>query len=375
MWLVRKAASAVVVVLLGVVGIALVASIAFGQPVLLGYVDSGSMEPTLQTGDGYVPVPTVIAGEVSEGDVVVFEAERVDGGGLTVHRVVDETEQGYVTRGDANFVTDQDAGESPVTDGQIVAVALTVNGDVVRIPGLGTGAATVRGWLDRVQGFLGSLVGVELRGDRGFAAVLFLVGVTFLSTEALRSRGRGRERRKSRSRDGIGGKLLILGVASLLVITATLGMLTPAGTSSFELVSAENDPETPRVVEAGGESERPYQVQNNGLLPVETYVHPASEGVSVDQEHLSLGRGESQTVTVTTEAPEELGFYHRSVREYRYLSILPAGIIESLHRLHPLAPVFVIDGLIGLTTIAVGFLLVGSGRIRVRSRSRGGWFS
>ena len=373
MWLVRKAASIAVVVLLGIVGIALVASIAFGQPVLLGYVDSGSMEPTLQTGDGYVPIPTVVAGEVTEGDVVVFEAETVDGGGLTVHRVVEETEQGYVTKGDANFVTDQDAGETPVTDGQVVAVALTVNGEVVRIPGLGTGAAVVRGLLDRVQSALGTLVGVELRGDRGFAAVLFLAGVTFLSAEALRSRGRGRERRRARSRDGIGGRLLIVGVASLLVITATVGMLTPAGTTSFELVSAENDPETPRVVAAGGESERPYQVRNDGFLPVETYVLPASEGVSVEQGHLSLGRGESRTISVTTEAPEDLGFYHRSVREYRYLAVLPTGVIDALHRLHPLAPVFVIDALIGGVTVAVGFLLVGGGRIRVRSRSRGGW--
>ncbi len=45
-----------------------------GQPILLGYVTSGSMSPTLNTGDAFVAVPAPVAGEIEPGDVIVFEA-------------------------------------------------------------------------------------------------------------------------------------------------------------------------------------------------------------------------------------------------------------------------------------------------------------
>src|SRR6056297_3527746 len=109
-----------------------------GQPILLGYVATGSMEPTMDAGDGFVAIPSAVSGDVEEGDVVVFQARELHDGGLTTHRVVDETEGGYVTKGDANPFTDQDGGEPPVTDGQIVANALQIEGTVVTIPHLGT---------------------------------------------------------------------------------------------------------------------------------------------------------------------------------------------------------------------------------------------
>ncbi|KPN31210.1 signal peptidase I [Halolamina pelagica] len=119
-----------------------VASLLLGQvlgtPVLLGYVETGSMEPTLEPGDGFVAVPAAVTGDVEEGDVIVFRAEELQGGGLTTHRVVGETERGYITRGDANPFTDQDGNEPPVKEGQIVAEALQIGGSVVVIPNLGT---------------------------------------------------------------------------------------------------------------------------------------------------------------------------------------------------------------------------------------------
>ncbi|MFC7138101.1 S26 family signal peptidase [Halobaculum litoreum] len=62
---------------------------ALGQPVLVSYVETGSMAPTLAPGDGFVAVPAAVAGQVEAGDVVTFRAESVGGGGLTTHRVVD----------------------------------------------------------------------------------------------------------------------------------------------------------------------------------------------------------------------------------------------------------------------------------------------
>ena len=108
-----------------IIAIILIASLIAGQvlgyPVLVGFVETGSMAPTLNPGDGFIAVPTAVAGEISENDVVVFRAQQIQGGGLTTHRIVDEAERGYITRGDANPFTDQDGDEPPVREEQIVA--------------------------------------------------------------------------------------------------------------------------------------------------------------------------------------------------------------------------------------------------------------
>ncbi|MFC6729097.1 signal peptidase I, partial [Natronoarchaeum mannanilyticum] len=143
-----------------VVVAALVVGQLLGQPILLGYVATDSMEPTMDAGDGFIAIPSPLAGDVSEGDVVVFEAEQLHGGGLTTHRVVGETDRGYVTKGDANPFTDQDGGEPPVSDQQIVAEALQINGEVVVIPHLGTAVMGIQSGVSSAQSTDASAVGV-----------------------------------------------------------------------------------------------------------------------------------------------------------------------------------------------------------------------
>jgi signal peptidase I len=67
-------------------------------------VASGSMTPTLPVGSVVVTQP-VDAGEVQVGDIVVFH-DPTGRDRRIVHRVVDTTADGYLTRGDANAVGD-----------------------------------------------------------------------------------------------------------------------------------------------------------------------------------------------------------------------------------------------------------------------------
>ncbi len=106
----------------------------------ISYVDSGSMAPALSPGDGFLAVPAAVAGPPKIGDVVVYRSEGLDPGGLVVHRIVDRTPDGYVTRGDANPVTDQRAGEPPVERERILAHAVAIDGDVTVLPGFGRAA-------------------------------------------------------------------------------------------------------------------------------------------------------------------------------------------------------------------------------------------
>lgn len=86
----------------------------FGQPVLLSYVETGNMEPTMAPSEGFVALPPGVTGETEVGDVIVFQAEEIQGGGLTTHRVVGETEQGFITKGDANPFVNQDDQGPPI---------------------------------------------------------------------------------------------------------------------------------------------------------------------------------------------------------------------------------------------------------------------
>ena len=164
---------------------------------------------------------------------------------------------------------------------------------------------------------------------------------------------------------------LMIGVFTvLLLIGATLPMVVPAGTQQYDVVSAEFDSERPTVIPAGQSKSIPKPTGNGGQIPVVVYLKPASEGVEVQPHQSHLGSGEVMNATVTLHAPDQTGYYRRFVTEHRYLAILPPSVIDALYRIHPWAPIVAIDALIGIPFYLFGITLLGTGRIRNRSRSR-----
>lgn len=90
-------------------------------------VVSGSMEPALSVGDLIV---TRAQDDYAVGDVITFGS----GGGTTTHRIIEVTEGGYVTRGDANNAEDLD----------LVKPDEVVGGVVLRVPLLGNAVLALR---------------------------------------------------------------------------------------------------------------------------------------------------------------------------------------------------------------------------------------
>jgi len=357
-------AAAVLVVVSLVVGQLL------GQPILLSYVETGSMQPALDPGDGFVAIPAQIAGGIGTGDVVTFNAEEIQGGGLTTHRVVEETERGYVTRGDNNPFTDQDGGEPIVQDADVVAKALQVGGSVVVIPHLGTAAMEFQSALDAVQTQLAVTFGVRsFQGTQGLAYIVFGASIVAYAVDWYLDAGSRDRESRDRSRDDGTSVLAILGVLALvLTATATAAMVVPGGTQEYGVVSAEFESENPTVIESGTSQEIEYVVPNAGLVPVYAYVTPASPGVDVEPQRLSVGsRGEAST-TVTLSAPDETGYYRLFVAEHRYLAVLPPGVVDELYGVHPWAPLVAINGLLGGGIVGIGLLLLRGEPARIRSR-------
>ncbi len=109
-----------VLVLVIVAAVGLTVSARFSSdriPTLYGYkllnVLSGSMEPTIHTGDAIIVRPLAEGEEIREGDVITFHAkEKKDM--LITHRVVgivsvNGEPKAYVTKGDANDAKDLSA--------------------------------------------------------------------------------------------------------------------------------------------------------------------------------------------------------------------------------------------------------------------------
>ncbi|WP_256391317.1 S26 family signal peptidase [Natronoarchaeum rubrum] len=340
-----------------------------GQPVLLSYVETDSMEPTLAPGDGYVSIPAEVAGPVEEGDIIVFRAQKLHGGGLTTHRVVEVTDQGYVTKGDGNPFTDQDGTEPYVTDGQVVATAWQVDGNPVVIPNLGTGVEALNDGVGAVQTRVTGLTGIRaVQHTHWLTLLLFGVGVLSLVAGSLKDEEPGRSRDRDRSRTGVyDGRTVVVAVAAVVFLAAAGSMLVAGGTQEYGIVSAETNSEAANVIPTGETRDRSVTVRNRGVLPVYAVTEPTSPGVDIAPRHQRVGSRDAAAATLSITAPSETGYYVRSLSRYQYVAVLPRSVVLAAHSVHPwLAVLTVASALAGGTAGALRIAL-GTGSIRTRT--------
>lgn len=341
-----------------------------GQPVLLAFVETGSMAPTMEPGDGFIAVPMAIAGPVDAGDVVTFRAETLNGGSLTTHRVVGETAGGYITKGDANPVTDQDGDEPPVSRDQIVAKALQVGGTVVVIPNLGLLVVGIGDLLSAVQRTLATMFGTRaLLGTQGLAYLLFAVGMLSYVVSALLA-SEQQQRQTRRTTGVLDARLVIVGLTLVLIVILTASMVVPAGAQTFEFVSSQSDAPGPGVIPTGDSENLTYIVPSNGFIPTVVYLEPMEPGINVSPQQLYVESSGRANATVTITAPPETGSYERTFVEHRYLALLPRSVIHALYTTHPWLPVVAINSVVGLGFAGIASAVVGWGAIRTDARNR-----
>jgi signal peptidase len=330
-----------------------------GQPLGLAFVETGSMAPTMEPGDGFVALPPALTGGVSEGDVVVFDAQTIEGGELTTHRVVGRTSEGYITRGDANPFTDQQGGEPPVPRERVVAEALQVGGHVVVIPNLGEGVGAIRGVFTTVGGWFGLSVNQVV----AFA----LVGL--LTAYLLDETGAGGEERTERSvsrNTGFSGVLLIGGAVALVVVVATLSMTAASGAVALPYDSVEPGAADRGGIPAGTSANASVELTNGGLVPMTATLSTADPNATLAAERVSLPPRSTRTVNVTIAAPAEPGSYEVSVERHQYLGVLPGSVLSTLSSVSHWLAVATVDLLLAAAVGLLGGSLVGTGRVRLR---------
>lgn len=342
-----------------------------GQPIGLAFAETGSMSPTIDTGDGYIAVPTPVTGPVSEGDIVVFDAVNINDGGYVVHRVVDETDEGYITRGDANVVTDQDGDEPPVSDAQVRAKVLSVGDFVITIPGIGTAISATSGFVSSIQRELAIILGTRaVLGTQGLSYVLVGLGTaTYLLSAVAENQGKGRSRETSRQSQTVDPQFITAAMTILLVVMLTLTMVVPGGLQEFQYVSSESGQPGPDVIQQGTTEEVNYTIPSNGPLPVLTVIEPASDRAGVNKSVVFVPGNSEKAVTVTIDAPAETGVNVDAIVEHRYLAFLPQGVLLSLYGLHPWLPIVAVNLLVGGLFFGFAIALIGFDPIRI-SRDR-----
>lgn len=290
------------VVALSLFAAALVVVLPVSAPLSVSYVYSGSMEPTLSPGDGYVLRAT---GDVTEGDVVTFWSASK--GEFVTHRVVAVTADGLTTKGDANDVTDQAAGHPVVDRGDVIGEAVTVGGSVLVLPGFGRVTEAARS--NRPLAF-------------GVAAV-----VTVLSIHRRRAADEERPGRGRRLRVGhayLGAFVVATAVvAALFVGTAT--------THRWDLVVTAYGSAGPAVGEAVPFEET---VTGRSSAVVDTFLHVRG----LRNEHVAAADGTFR-VTGTVPARATPGVRTVTATTYQHPRVLPASVLALLRSVHPVVAV------------------------------------
>jgi len=349
----------------------LVAGNLLGTPLLLGFVETGSMEPTINTGDGFVALPTAIVGSPSAGDVIVFDAQELEGGGLTTHRIIEETPEGYITQGDANPAADQEGREPPVSETQIVATAWQPGGDVVTVPKLGTAAMAVQSTLTQVTQRFSSRLGLGPASPAGDPPLLLIGGVVLVILSFVLEWRSAESRDRSRSKTiPVDPRTVVVAVGLIVCLITFVAMGTMSTTTELDIISAEYDSDRPDVIPAGETESQPYAVSNGGLLPVVSVVESTDDAIKIPHRSTVVSSGNTEEVSVAITAPPETGYYSHQITEYRYFGVLPTRLIVSLHAIQPAAAMAAITVTVGGATVAPLVVLGAASTTRTRSRDR-----
>ena len=359
--LLRGGINALVAAIVVVAALAVLGAV-FGLPMGIAYVETESMSPTLEPGEGFVLVPAAVAGPLESGDVVVFDAQQLRGGGPTTHRIVGETERGYITQGDNNNVPDQITSEPPVRRAQIAGKALEIDGRVLTIPYTGAVATALGGLVDDARQRVNVLLW-RLTDTSGLSATQFsyvLTGVLLVSygIESFRERRGGRRDHVQPPRaDGdrndapVSAHAILIALTLVIAVAATAAMVVPGGPQQYDVVASETD--SPVLVAPGETIRITHEIGNSPVLPVVVFLD-GDNSAQIEPREVTLARGATATVSAVGTVPNSIGHHRFYVVEHRYIAVLPGSVTRILYAQHPWLPVVIIDAL-----VAVPYYLLG----------------
>lgn len=263
-----------------------------------------------------------------KGDIITYQSATLDK--KITHRVVSVEEHGFITKGDNNLKTDQEAGEPLVDRERIVGTLVKFDSEPVIIPNMG-------------------YLSVLFTEYRELILTLLLISLILDSLSRI-----GKDPTINQSI-----KLLSITCIILIVIWSTF-VLTSLDTTEHEAIEVVEDPDPrdPSQIAMGEKAMIEIELQQPSL-PYPT--HQEVE-VIVDERDIVGDANVSDSIitdkgtvkyTVETERiDKEVVYSVRSVRHV-YPHTLPSPIISGLHDIHPLIASLFSVGVVGILPLVL----------------------
>lgn len=320
-------------------------------------VSGTSMQPTLEHGDFTFIVPYFAgkSGSPQVGNIIAFEDSM---GHKVVHRIVDTTEQGYITKGDATPDTDQEGGQPPVTLARIHGTTLSLGSQVIRIPVLGSLALRV--------------VTSEIRLPL-IIGILSLVAVLLVFYFRGGQRRRPRLRPKLRPGGGLKGFYLrhktVVKYSGITVIGALIlmsAMVRMSSTMDFCYGVSQARESQPMVtsggvsfgiIPIGSEQSRDLQVTGNFPVTMMAIFVDQDDALTFAQNPAVVPpRGDIEVGAVVTAKSDSIGIHTTPVTMLVLPPVLPGRTLYQLAQYHQLLAMFATSVVLMLAlTIPAGF--------------------
>ena len=328
----NKTIDIVLYVLVGIMLIISINSLIFNKPVLFSVVRSGSMYPALKRGDMIIldtlPKNSISdvgvknnvrsADDVNIGDIIIFKAQvgELASQGYIVHRVIGGSiDEGYITKGDANDYTDQEAGSVSIKRDWIVSKVAGRSDKPVHIPLLGYPAI----WMDsfRANQYTFPLIILILAG---------MIGV---------SQFKSRKKKDTEEKKKYGMQLVYFFSGLIVSIIMAANMITISQRISFPYeVSNKNrgiiSGSSVGIIKTGDEIKLPLaKLKNSGFFPITAVIITNDEQLSFSHNLINLNNGDELAAQMNLEAKYP-GNYQAVINIGLFYPLLPGKAIYFL---------------------------------------------
>ena len=317
------------------------------RPVLLSYVTSESMSPTLEKGDLFIINP-LTKGKV--GDIVVFKLRDR----WTVHRIYAETEDGYITKGDNNIATDQQDNGKPIKREDIAGVVVTIFDKPLKIPIVGN-----------------YLQEISKQASNVFVAVAVIsLGCILMTRDSS-----GKTNKKKKKVILVKYKTIYSVVSAVLITMFVISVVATWGTVSFNYVSTKAGNQQEGWYLPNSEFVRKITIKNRGFYPTTFILSPKSDRITLDSSSFTLQGREERYVNVHVKVPSDTRVYYELIDVYAYPSMLPPDVIKSMWDVSKYLPLTTFT--LEIAAILAGvYLLTGSDEedfVRIKIKRRFIW--
>ena len=283
------------------------------QPTGAVTVRSYSMEPLITRGDLVFIKPVKATTKFKEGQIVVFRAVKEGIRDWTLHRIVGgNTQEGFITKGDANKEADQFLERFPAVKPEwIVGIVPTIGGKPVKIP---------------LLGYIPLLMEENISNPKLLPVSFGIIAAVLLVQEfAVRKKRKKRTMAKGQLYllAGLAFAMLMLTVmlSSSLFLNFTYGVDDSKGVLMGSDVGVLQIGDTHTLSFA--------ELENSGRFPAFYYVVATDPQVELAEKAYSLSGGEFAKVKATVYA-RTTGIHHSTVCVGMFLPFLPLPVIAML---------------------------------------------